>query len=90
MNPVLGEDADFRGLFVLLGIRPLFVTSDDLFADPDRIVRRIGEAMSVAVDEDGMRQAIAASAPYGRDGPHETSIAGLKEMFKKVPFSDPK
>jgi hypothetical protein len=30
VNPVLGEDADFRGLFVLLGIRPLSVTSEDL------------------------------------------------------------
>jgi LPS sulfotransferase NodH len=90
LNFILDEDAGFRRLFVLLGIRPLFVTSDDLFADPDRIVRRIGEAMSVAVDEDGMRQAIAASAPYGRDGQHETSIAGLKELFKKVTFSDPK
>jgi trehalose 2-sulfotransferase len=87
MNWILGEDAGFRGLFVLLGIRPLFVTSDDLFADPSRVVRRIGEAMSVMIDEEGLRCAITASAPYGRDR-RERSIAGLKELFKKVAFSN--
>jgi LPS sulfotransferase NodH len=87
MNFVLGEDAGFRGLFVLLGIRPLFVTTDELFADPDRIVRRVGEAVSVSIDEGGLRRAIAAGAPYGRDRQREKSIAGLKELFKKVAFS---
>jgi LPS sulfotransferase NodH len=86
MNTLVGEDASFRGLFVLLDIRPLFVISDDLFADPGRTVRRIGEAMSVAVDEEGLRPAIAASAPYGRDRQRETSVAGLKELFKTLAF----
>jgi LPS sulfotransferase NodH len=87
MDWVLGEDAGFRGLFVLLGIRPLFVTSDELFADPGRIVRRIGDAISAPVDEEGLRRAIAAGAPYGRDQQREESIAGLEELFKKVAFS---
>jgi LPS sulfotransferase NodH len=87
MNFILGEDAGFRGVFVLLDIRPLFVTSDDLFADPDQIVRRIGEAVSVAIDEEGLRRAVAVSAPYGRDRQREASVAGLKDLFKKVAFS---
>jgi LPS sulfotransferase NodH len=87
MNYLLGEDSGFRGLFVLLGIRPLFVTSDDLFADPGGIVRRIAEAISVAVDEEGLRRALSASAPYRPAQQRAISTAGLKELFKNCIFS---
>jgi LPS sulfotransferase NodH len=87
INWIVGEDAGFRSLFVLLGIRPLFVSTDELFADPGPIVRRIGAATGVAVDEEGLQRSIAASAPYGRDRQHDKTLVGLKELLKKVAFT---
>jgi trehalose 2-sulfotransferase len=89
MEWLLGEDAGFRGLFAVLGVRPLFVTSDELFGEPRRVVTRIADAMTVPVDKTRLEQAIALSAPYPRDQQHQKSIAGLAERLRKIAFQQP-
>lgn len=86
MNRLLDEDAGFRGLFVLLGIRPIFITTDELGRDPRSLVRRIGEATGVPVNEEALQRSIAASAPYDREQQRERAMAGLAEQFKRIPF----
>jgi trehalose 2-sulfotransferase len=86
MHWLLREDAGFRGLFVLLGLNPIFVTSEELFKDPRGVVGRIANAMSVTVDAQRLEQAIAASAPYGHDEQREKSMVGLVESFKEIAF----
>ncbi len=86
MNWILSEDAGFRGLFVLLGIRPIFMTTDELSRDPKSLVRRIGETMGVPMNEEALDHSIAASAPYGRESERKRAMAGLADKFKKIPF----
>jgi LPS sulfotransferase NodH len=86
MNRLLSEDAGFRGLFILLGIRPIFMTTDDLSRDPRSLVRRIGEAMAIPVNEGALERSVASSAPYGRESEREKAMAGLAERFKEIPF----
>jgi len=87
---IVDTDAGFRGLFILLGIRPLFVTTDELFSEPHRVIRRIAEATGTAVDEDALQRAIACSAAYGRDGEGESAFSGLTERFRKIAFPEPR
>ena len=84
MNYLLGEDAGFRGLFILLGIRPIFMTTDELSRDPQSLVRRIGERMAVPVNEEALGR--SGSTPYGREQQREKAMAGLADSFKKLPF----
>jgi LPS sulfotransferase NodH len=86
MDWLLSEDAGFRRLFVLLGVRPLFVTSEDLFINPGNVVTRIADAMSVTVDAQRLTQSIAASAPYGNEQQRQKSVNGLAEKFKEIAF----
>jgi LPS sulfotransferase NodH len=86
MDWLLSEDAGFRRFFVLLGIRPLFVTSEDLFINPGNVVTRIAEAMSVSVNTPRLTQSMAASAPYGNELQRQKSVSGLAEKFKEIAF----
>jgi LPS sulfotransferase NodH len=86
LNWIISEDAGFRGLFVLLGIRPIFVTTDELFREPRAVVGRIAEAMSVTVNDEALAAAIAQGAAYGRDRQREEAMSGLAEGFKKIAF----
>jgi LPS sulfotransferase NodH len=86
LNWIVGEDAGFRGLFVLLGIRPIFITTDELFREPRATVGRIAEAMSVPVDEAALAGAIALSAAYGRDREREKAMTGLADSLRKIAF----
>jgi len=86
LNWIVGEDAGFRGLFVLLDIRPIFVTTDELFRDPHAVVGRIAAAMALSIDEEALAGAIALSAAYGRDRAREKAMSGLAESFKKIAF----
>jgi trehalose 2-sulfotransferase len=83
---LVSQDAGFRQLFVLLGIRPIFVTSDDLFREPHTVVRRIADAMTLSVNYEGLERAIARSASYGGDQAREKAVAGLAEAFRKIAF----
>jgi LPS sulfotransferase NodH len=88
LNWIVGEDAGFRGLFVLLNIRPIFVTTDELFRDPRNVVGRIAAAMAVSVDEPALADAIALSAAYGHERAREKAVSGLAESFRKIPFKN--
>jgi LPS sulfotransferase NodH len=89
LNWIVAEDAGFRGLFVLLNIRPIFVTTDELFREPHNVVGRIAAAMRVPVDAAALADAIACSAAYGRDRAREKAVSGLAERFKKIAFPGP-
>ena len=71
LNLLVGEDAGFRSLFVLLNIRPIFVTTDELFRKPRDVVGRIAAAMGLRIAEEALAGAIARSAAYGRDRERE-------------------
>ena len=86
MDWLLSEDEGFRRLFVLLKIRPLFVTSEELFSNPRNVVTRIAEATSVVIDAEQLTQSIAISRPYGNDRQREKSLVGLAEKFKEIAF----
>lgn len=82
---LMGQDAAFRCLFTLLGIKPIFVTTDELVADPRHAVRGIADAMRLQVNEAELARAIEVSAPYGRDNAKAT--VALAEHFKRVIFN---
>jgi LPS sulfotransferase NodH len=84
LDSLMGQDAGFRCMFALLSIRPIFVTTDELFSDPRPIVHKIADTIQVAVNEGELDRAIELSAPYGRD--REKSTAGFVEHFKRVVF----
>jgi LPS sulfotransferase NodH len=86
INWIIGEDAGFRGLFVLLNIHPIFVTTDQLFTEPNDVVGRIAAATKVSIDEAALADAIARSAAYGRDRSREKAVSDLTERFRKIPF----
>ena len=84
LDSLMGQDAGFRCMFTLLSIRPIFVTTDELFSDPRRIIRRIADALRLAVNEDELDRAIELSAPYSHG--REKSAAEFAEHFKRVVF----
>jgi LPS sulfotransferase NodH len=87
---IVDADAGFRGLFILLGIRPLFVTTDELFGEPHRVIRRIADATGAAADDEALQRAVACSAAYGRDHEGESAFSGLAERFRKIAFPEPR
>jgi LPS sulfotransferase NodH len=89
LNWIVSEDAGFRGLFVLLDIHPIFVTTDELFREPHAVVGRIAAAMALPIDEVALAGAIARSASYGRDREREKAVSGLAAGFKKIAFQQP-
>lgn len=87
LDVLMGQDAGFRCAFTLLGIRPLFITTDDLFADPHQTVRKIADSMQLPVNTVALDRAITQSAPYRRDP--DRSSARLAEHFRRVAFGGP-
>jgi trehalose 2-sulfotransferase len=86
LDALMAQDAGFRCIFTLLGIRPLFVTTDELFSSPGNVVRKIAGLMGLPVNEGELERALELSAPYGRD--HAKTMAGLVEHFKRVVFPE--
>jgi LPS sulfotransferase NodH len=86
LDAFLCEDSNFRRLFVLLGIRPLFLTTDRLFAEPRSVVDDIAAALSVTADAKGLEQAVSVSVPYDHDRPRQKATAGLADRFKDLVF----
>jgi LPS sulfotransferase NodH len=86
VDALMGQDAGFRCMFALLGIRPFFVTTDELFSSPGDVVRKIADLVGLPVNEGGLERALELSAPYGRD--HAKAMAELAEHFKRVVFPE--
>jgi LPS sulfotransferase NodH len=86
LDALMGQDAGFRCMFTLAGIRPYFVTTDELFSSPVEVVRKIARVMKLAVNETELERALGLSAPYGRD--HAKATARLAEQFKRVIFPE--
>jgi LPS sulfotransferase NodH len=84
LDALMGQDAAFRGMFALLGIRPLFVTTDELFRNPRQVLRNIADVMDLSVNESGFEQALEVTAPYGRD--HKKTTIDLSEHFRRIVF----
>jgi LPS sulfotransferase NodH len=84
LDSLMGQDAGFRCMFTLLGIRPLFVTTDELFGDPRHVVRKIADTMRLPVNDGELERAIELNAAYGRGRAKAT--LGLAEQFKRVVF----
>jgi LPS sulfotransferase NodH len=86
LDALMGQDAGFRCLFTLLGIRPFFLTTDELFCNGRDVVCKIADIMRLPVNESELERAIELSRPYGRDTAKAT--AGLAKHFKRVVFPE--
>lgn len=84
MNGLLSQDSGFRTLFGLLGVKPFFVTTDELSSNPRGVVGAIADDMKLPVNENEPGAALEWSAPYGRR--HLKQTAGLTEHFKRMVF----
>jgi LPS sulfotransferase NodH len=58
------EDAGFRRLFILSGIYPIFIESEEFFQKTRSIVEKIGEALGISINCERLDEAIALSKPY--------------------------
>ena len=82
-----GEDAGFRRSFALLGIRPLFITMEELFNDPQSAVKSIARTLGAAVNEDELQKVIARSSPYPLSADSSNfEVAELSESLKRIVF----
>lgn len=86
MEEVLTGDVQFRLLFTMLGIRPIFLLMDDFFADPRGAVTRLGKAVGVSVDEARLTDALAASKRYEHTGKNAPSSTDLGNIFRPIIF----
>jgi LPS sulfotransferase NodH len=84
LDALIGQDAGFRCMFALLGIRPFFVTTDELFRGPRQVIRNIADIMGLPVNEGGLDSALEVSASYGRDNKRTT--IELEKHFKRIVF----
>lgn len=89
LDKFLMEDAGLRRLFVLLGIRPLFFTSDELFQNPYSVVSRIAERLGTPVNEAALKEAIAHGATYKRESKRQTKMPEFSNEFREVAFKKP-
>jgi LPS sulfotransferase NodH len=85
---IAGEDAGFRELFALAGIKPYFVTMEELFRAPREVVGHIAEALGVPVNESALTKMIAGSKPYARDeAAYARATEGLAVPLRQMAFS---
>jgi LPS sulfotransferase NodH len=84
LDILMCQDAGFRCMFALLGIRPFFVTTDELFRNPRQVIGNIADSIGLSVNESALGDALAVSAPYGRD--NKKPATELGEHFKRIVF----
>jgi LPS sulfotransferase NodH len=80
------QDAGFRSLFVLSGIHPIFIESEEFFRRPQSIVEKIGEALGVSIHYERLKEAIAVSKPYeyGREARNREEL--LLDIMERSAF----
>lgn len=86
MESVLMGDAQFRILFTMLGIRPIFLSMDDLFGQPKAAVTRITQALGAPVNEMRLSEALAASKRYARTDKNAPLSVDVRHIFKPIVF----
>jgi LPS sulfotransferase NodH len=89
LDELISEDTGFRKLFVLLGIRPLFVTSDELFQNPRSVVQRIADSLGVPVNEAALEESVAHGGAYKRESKRQQTVPEFTRQFKEVAFKKP-
>jgi LPS sulfotransferase NodH len=88
LNFITGEDAGFRTLFALAGIKPYYLAMEELFRTPREIVGRIAGALDMPVNENALARMIAASKPYPRDeAAYVRATEGLAEPLRHLAFA---
>ena len=86
MEAVLMDDARFRVLFAMLGIRPLFLSMDDLFAQPKAAVARVARALGASLNEERLDESLAASKRYSHADRKATFADDIRGIFKPIVF----
>ena len=86
MEAVLMDDGRLRILFTMLGIRPFFLSMDDLFAEPKLAVNRIAQAFGSPLNEERLDEAIAVSKRYSRASRNGNCSDSIRDLFKPIVF----
>ncbi len=86
VDHVLEADAGFRRLFIYLGIKPIFVTTEALISEPGGVIAQIADALSVPVNETALKNMIELGKAYPRDSDRAKANAGLADAFRKLAF----
>lgn len=89
LDKFINEDAGLRKLFVLLGIRPLFITSDELFQNPRSVVQHIADGLGTPINEAALEQSIAHGGTYKRESKRQQTLPEFSRQFKEVAFKKP-
>ncbi len=86
LDQLVTDDANFRRLFTLIGVNPIFCEFADLIRDPRRIVAAVADALGVSVKQDGLDKMIACTQRYagasGDTGRDET----LRQLMLSLAF----
>ena len=86
MEAVLMDDGRFRVLFAMLGIRPLFLSMDDLFAQPKAAIGRVAQVLGVRANEGRLDEALAVSKRYSHADRKQTFAEDIRGIFKPIVF----
>jgi LPS sulfotransferase NodH len=84
LDQLVTEDANFRRLFALVGINPIFCEFADLIRDPRRIVAAVAEAAGVSVNQGELEKMIACTQRYASDDTGRESA--LREIMLPLAF----
>lgn len=86
LDQLVSDDANFRRVFALAGIRPIFCEYEDLCRDPRAIVARVAAALDLPVDHDSLEKAIAHAARYAREAEDLDREEALRRLMRAQAF----
>jgi LPS sulfotransferase NodH len=89
IDVLVNAETKLRKLFVLLGIRPLFITSDELFQNPHDVVGRIANSLDVPINEAGLEESISHGGVYKRESKGQHKVPEFPREFKEAAFKKP-
>jgi len=81
LRHLISADAGFRMLFALLEVCPIFITTEQLFADPQSIIESIARRVALPINKNALSKMIALSSPYSHYAVTEPAIKDLRESF---------
>jgi LPS sulfotransferase NodH len=89
VDALVNAETQLRKLFVLLGIHPLFITSDELFQNPRNVVQRIANSLGMPVNEVALEESIAHGGSYKRESKGQHTLPQFHREFKEAAFKKP-